>query len=93
MQLFADLRDSLGDEVAFFMQHADFHGALAAALDLSADSGHEYRSTADGFAVVFFVVKSHIKMIDSGRSSDIGSMHHSPCLPLLLATSAPRPPA
>jgi hypothetical protein len=35
MQLFADLRDSGGDEPAFFVQHADFDGALPAALDLA----------------------------------------------------------
>ena len=62
MQLSADRRDSLGDEIAFFVKHADFHGALAAALDLTADSGHEHGPAANGFAVVLFVVKPHIKI-------------------------------
>ena len=62
MQLPADLRDSLSDEIAFFVQYADFHGALAAALDLTADSGHEHGPAANGFAVVLFVVKAHIEI-------------------------------
>ena len=70
MQLFADLRDSLCDQVAFFVQHAHFHGTLATALDLPTDSGHEHRAAADGLAVVLFVVKPNIQTPPVVNESD-----------------------
>ena len=62
MQLFADLRDGVGDEVSFFVKDADFYGPLAAALDLPTDSCLEHGPTADGFSVVSFVVKPQIEI-------------------------------
>jgi hypothetical protein len=52
VQLFADECDGVRDKVAFFVQNTDFDGALAAALDLPTDSGHEHGTGADGFAVM-----------------------------------------
>ena len=69
VDLLANLGDSLGNNVAFFMKNADFNGALAAALDLSTYSRHEHRPTADGFSVVLFIVKSHVEVppvVDEG---------------------------
>ena len=51
------------------MQDADLDGALAPALDLPADSGHEHRPGADGFAVVFRVVEAQVE----GRARDAGA--------------------
>lgn len=61
VQLVADDGDGACDEVAFFMQNADFDRALAAALDLAGDSGHEHGAGADGFAVVAFIVKAQVE--------------------------------
>ena len=52
MELFANVRDGLGDNVAYFVEDADFDGPLATNLDLTTDSGHELGPGADGFAVV-----------------------------------------
>ena len=49
-------------DVSFFMQDADFDGALATALHLPADPGHEHGAAADGFAVVLFIVKPHVEV-------------------------------
>ena len=35
-------RYSLGDDLAFFVEDADFDGPLATTLDLTTDSGHEH---------------------------------------------------
>jgi hypothetical protein len=42
MQLVADTRDGVSDEITFFVQDTDFDGASTAALDLPPDSGHEH---------------------------------------------------
>ena len=62
MQLIADLRNSMGDEIPLFVQHADFYGAPATALDLPPDAGHEHGATADGFAVMPFVIEAQIEV-------------------------------
>ena len=62
MQLVAYLCDSLSDDVPFFMQNTNPHGAPAAALNLPPDSGHEHGAAAYGFAVVLFIVEAQIKI-------------------------------
>ena len=52
----------MGNEVAFFVEDADFHRPLATTLDLTIDFSHEYGPNANSFAVVPFFVKPQIEI-------------------------------
>jgi hypothetical protein len=54
--------ESLGENVAFFVEDADFDRPLAATLDLTTDSGHQHRPRADGLAMVSFVGDAQLEI-------------------------------
>ena len=62
VQLLADERDGMSNEIAVFMQHAHPNGAASCAAQLPGHSLHEHGTAADGLAVVAFVVKAQIEI-------------------------------
>jgi len=80
VQLVADDCDGVCDEVAFFMQNADFDGALAAALDLALDSGQERGAGVPALAA------TDRREIDCGAAESIAAGEGGP---LVAACSLP----
>jgi len=77
LDFLANLSDSLGDAVAFFVDNPVFEFAMAVDLRLLAYSRPEHRVVAEGFSVVLFIVKSPLDLGPVSPLSKAGPMMRS----------------
>ena len=103
----ADLPDGPRHKVPFFVQDADFDGALTAALHLPSDAGHVHgpaaagaqrrqrcsmlqQISANGFAVVFAIIKPQVEVPPVIEEGDEAG-HHPAGSQFARGVTAPAP--